>query len=61
MPRILKTNVDFDNAMYFGHRIEVWQDGKIIDYGGCIEKATDQAVLINGGWYLKKLCEFHRK
>lgn len=54
----LRTSVDFDNAMYFGLKISVWQSGNIIDYGGSIQKHTDESVCINDGNYLKATCEF---
>mgnify|MGYP001388035644 CR=1 FL=1 len=55
---ILKTDADFDNALMFGWRIEVWQDGELIDYGGPIEAHTNDAVKINGAYFLKATCEF---
>lgn len=55
---ILKNPVDFDNAMYFGIPVSVWQDGELIDYGGKITKQTEDAVYINDGYYLKSVCEF---
>ncbi|MDF2657779.1 MAG: hypothetical protein K0Q94_570 [Paenibacillus sp.] len=54
----LQNHVDFDNAMYFSAPVTVWQNGTILDYGGQIEKHTDDAVWINGGYYLKAVCEF---
>ena len=54
----LQTSADFDNAMYFGLNISVWQNGEIINYGGKIERHTDEAVIINGGYYLKADYEF---
>ncbi len=59
--KFLIHDVDFDNAMLFQMRVEVWQDGKIIDYGGIIEKHTESSVTINGGKYLKTVCEFKVK
>lgn len=45
-------------AQYNRTPIEVWQQGKIIDYGGQIERVTEDAVWINGGRYLIAVCEF---
>lgn len=55
---ILKTDVDFDNAMLFGVNVSVWQKGEIIDYGGKIVANTKDSVHINDGKYLKAVCEF---
>lgn len=55
---ILKTSADFDNAMFFGVNVIVWQDGKILDYGGIITKHSDGSVYINDGNFLKVNCEF---
>ncbi len=55
---ILKTPVDFDNAMLFGVNISVWQQNEIIDYGGKITANTVYSVDINDGKYLKSVCEF---
>lgn len=49
---------DFDNAMYFGLPIKVIQQGEIIENGGRIHKHTDQAVKIEGNYFLKWKCEF---
>lgn len=55
---ILKTPVDFDNAMLFGIDISVWQKGEIIDYGGKIIENLPNSVCMNGGRYMKEACEF---
>jgi hypothetical protein len=55
---ILKTDADFDNAIFFGLNINVWQDNEILDYGGIIESYSKDAVRINGAYYLKATCEF---
>jgi hypothetical protein len=54
----LRTSADFDNAMYFGLKITVWQNGGILDYGGSIQKHNSESVVINSGYYLKAVCEF---
>jgi hypothetical protein len=56
--QVLKTDVDFDNAMLFGLNISVWQQGEIVDYGGKIIANTDDSVHINDGKYLKAVCAF---
>lgn len=55
---VLKQPVDFDNAMFLQKNIEVWQQGRLLDYGGQIQMHTDNAVIINDGKYLKATCEF---
>lgn len=54
----LRTSADFDNAMYFGLKITVLQNGGILDYGGSIQKHNGESVVINDGYYLKAVCEF---
>ncbi|WP_240414979.1 hypothetical protein [Paenibacillus periandrae] len=49
---------DFDNAMFFGTNIEVFQNGEPIDRGGQIEKHTEDCVYINGGFFIKENCDF---
>lgn len=56
--QILLSSFDFDNALYFAAPVSVWQNGKILDYGGQIDKHTDEDVWINGNGYLKSTCEF---
>lgn len=57
---ILRQPVDFDNAMLFGVKVEVWQRGEIIDYGGRITKHTDDAVYLDDAdaYFLKSMCQF---
>jgi hypothetical protein len=55
---VLQTEADFDNAMWIGLPVSVWQAGEILDYGGPIEQHTTDAVRINGAYYLKAVCEF---
>jgi len=50
--------VDFDNAMLFELNVIVLQDGQIIDFGGKIEKNSEESVLINAEYYLKSDCKF---
>jgi hypothetical protein len=54
----LKTDADFDNAIFFGLNIAVWQKDEIIDYGGVIEFHTDHSVKINDAYFLKAYCQF---
>lgn len=56
--QVLRMPVDFDNAIFMGIPIIVWQDGEILDYGGEIEKHNDEAVKINGAYFFKNTCEF---
>lgn len=57
--QLLKTPADFDNAMFFGVNVTVWQNGELIDSGGQITKHINgEAVYINDGYYLKATCEF---
>lgn len=56
--QVLRSSFDFDNAMYFGVPVSVWQDGKILDYGGQIENHTEESVIINGSSFLKAVFEF---
>lgn len=49
---------DFDNAMFFGVPVAVYQEGEQIDYGGPIEKHTEDCVYINGGYFIKDNCQF---
>jgi len=56
--QVLNNDADFDHAMWFGRHVEVWQNEKLIDYGGKIEMYTDDAVKINGAYFLRRNCEF---
>lgn len=50
----LRTDADFDNAIYFQSRVSVWQDGAI----RMIQSHSEYAVEINDAYYLKSICEF---
>lgn len=54
----LISSADFDNAMFIGINVAVWQEGSILDYGGKIEKHTEHCVWIQDGYYLKDMCKF---
>jgi len=56
--KILRSEADFDNAILFQIKVIVWQQDKILDYGGTIEHHTHDSVYINGIYYLKATCEF---
>lgn len=55
---MLTKPADFDSAVTLQINIEVWQQKKLIDYGGCIQLHTPNAVMINNTKYLKTACEF---
>ncbi|GIP38653.1 hypothetical protein J31TS4_19330 [Paenibacillus sp. J31TS4] len=54
----LTTDSHLQAAAFNKTDICVWQHGKLIEYGGHIEKISDVAVTINGEKYLKATCEF---
>jgi hypothetical protein len=54
----LRTSADFDNAMLFELNVEVWQDGHILNYGGIIDKVTENTVRINDAYYFISVCAF---
>lgn len=54
----IRTDADFDNAMFLAVPVEVWQRGELIDYGGPIQRHTNEAVYIQESYYLKGSCEF---
>lgn len=56
---ILRTPADFDNAIIFGLKVEVWQQNEIIDSGSFIKSHTDDAVtFLNNLKYLNAACDF---
>lgn len=55
---LLSTDAHLKAAMYNKTFVNVWQGNKIIEYGGVIEKITEQSVYKNGGYFLKDTCEF---
>jgi hypothetical protein len=55
---ILMTTAQFEAAIFNKTPVCVWQHGNIIEYGGPIEVATENAVSINGEKYLRAVCEF---
>jgi len=54
----LQSPADFEEAMNTGVKVMVMQKGKLIDYGGPIERYTEDAVYIDGGYFLTMNCEF---
>jgi len=44
--------------MIFALPDTVWQNGKIIEQSGFIDKHTKESDYINGGYYLKTNCTF---
>lgn len=54
----LKTPADFEEAMKSGVKVIVMQKGQLLDYGGPIERYSEDAVYIDGGYYLTMNCEF---
>jgi hypothetical protein len=55
--QLLHHPADFDNAMFFGIAVEVWQRGEILE-DGLIQNHNEDAVLIDGGYFLKATCQF---
>lgn len=55
---ILSTHAHLEAAMFNKSNVDVWQYGELIDYGGQIEKLTDDVVTINGNHFLIATCEF---
>lgn len=49
----LITDADFDNAILFGLNIKIYQQGKPLDPGETIESHSEEAVKINGCYFLK--------
>lgn len=54
----LSNNDEFESAMNNKQNVIIFQDGKIINYGGLIDDYTDKAVKIDGSWFIKQLCDF---
>jgi hypothetical protein len=55
---LLSTDSHLHAAAFNCTTITVWQDGKIIDFGGRIDMVYPDAVTINGIKYLKTVSEF---
>lgn len=55
----LLSPADFDNAILFGLKVEVWQQDELVGYASVIESHNDDAVkFLNESYYLKATCEF---
>lgn len=54
----LLTPAEFEEAIKSGVSVMVMQKGKLLDYGGPIERYSEDAVYIDGGYYLTMNCEF---
>lgn len=54
----LRTSEELQRAMDQSITVAVFQNGKMIDKGGRVELQTEQAVKINGNYFLKTTCEF---
>ncbi|WP_058303350.1 hypothetical protein [Gorillibacterium timonense] len=55
---LLKTDADFDNAVWLGQHLELWQQGELVHAGGIAEYNTAFWVRINGSAYFKSAYEF---
>ncbi|MEW9702865.1 hypothetical protein [Paenibacillus sp. SI8] len=54
----LRTPEELEEALRTGVSVMVMQGGKLLDYGGPIERYSEDAVYIDGGYYLTMNCEF---
>ena len=54
----LRSAADFDNAIWMGRHIELWQRGECVHRGGIIEFQTSNWVKIDGVIYMKYCYEF---
>jgi ABC-type sugar transport system ATPase subunit len=54
----LRTPAEFEEAMKTGVKVMVMQKGKLLDFGAPIERYTEDAVYIDGGYFLTMNCEF---
>lgn len=54
----LRTSDEFEEAVKTGVKVMVMQKGKLLDYGGPIERYSEDAVYIDGGYFLTMNCEF---
>lgn len=54
----LRTPAEFEEAIKSGVKVMVMQKGKLLDYGGPIERYSEDAVYIDGGYFLTMNCEF---
>jgi hypothetical protein len=54
---IIKTDADFENCILFQIPLDVWFEGEV-EYGGIVEKYTNDSVKINGAYYFRENCVF---
>lgn len=54
----LRTSAEFEEAINTRVKVMVMQKGKLLDFGGLIERYTEDAVYIDGGYFLTMNCEF---
>lgn len=59
--QLLRTEADFDNAMFFDLPVEVWWKGQKYDTGGKVCEHTPMSVSLGDRYYPKKHCEFRVK
>lgn len=55
---VLDTYEKITAAIHNQSPVIVYQEGKILDYGGVIESHTKDSITINGAKYLKIVSEF---
>ncbi|MEO3943991.1 hypothetical protein [Gorillibacterium sp. CAU 1737] len=57
----IKTDADFDNAVWLGQHLELWQRGELVHEGGVPSTNTPLWVKINGSAFFKSAYEFRVK
>lgn len=55
---VISDDADLDYCIFLKKAINVWQQQELIDYGGVPEEYSDEAVKINGAYYLRSACQF---
>jgi len=50
----LRTDADFQNAIWFQKWVDIYRHGDLVEYGGVIETFDTESVTINGGYYLRE-------
>lgn len=55
---VISHDQDLDYCIHLKQPVNVWQQGELIDYGGLIDKYTDESVVINGAFFMRSSCEF---
>lgn len=54
----IRTDADFDNAVWLGQHLELWQNGELVHGGGVAEINAPLWIRINGSVYFKSAYEF---